>query len=71
MYLSTIDTLGLSEAYSRRKWNIQNAVRMPIQLVLQGATPRIIKSNTPIQASSIEKGTVLNPHQLSDAWVLL
>jgi len=44
---------------------------MSKQLVLQAATPSIIKSNATVHISGKKIGTVLEPHQFSDARVLL
>jgi len=43
---------------------------MSKQLVPQAATPRIVKSNATIHVSGKKAGTVLKPHQFSDARVL-
>lgn len=43
---------------------------MSKQMVLQAATPGIIKSNATIHVSGRKTGTLLKPHQFSDARVL-
>jgi hypothetical protein len=58
---------GVSCTYSRRTRNVKYTVGMSKQLVLQAATPCIIKSNATIHVSGKQIGTVLNPQQFSDA----
>lgn len=61
---------GLSCTYSRGTRNVQYTVGMSKQMVLQAATPGIIKSNATIHVSGKKTGTLLKPHQFSDARVL-